>query len=343
MDLALLWFGFLWALLGKGGASSSPAAPPAPGPVRPGPAQPWPAVAPAGLPPFPSGWEYDEPPPPPVVARARQLLSELWARGSGATKTEKTAGRWIIYRAEITRGDKRGVVAYRERGVRAPALPSASAAAPPAAAPPAAVRPPAAAPPAAVPVSVQPGVPAPAPAVPRGTVVLRVGRTYRCRTLIIESSPPITDNMLPGVRRGVELGGGSDVIVRRGPPLELEYTMQAVRETTLQTGVPISVQWEALTATMMLVGAVDITPVAPDPGAAPTVNLPVLRRGAGIRPQPPSADVRMLQTRLGIEADGQFGAGTEAAVKAFQKKRTLTADGVVGPNTWTALFSTGRS
>jgi peptidoglycan hydrolase-like protein with peptidoglycan-binding domain len=69
----------------------------------------------------------------------------------------------------------------------------------------------------------------------------------------------------------------------------------------------------------------------------------VLRRGAGIRPQPPNKDVAMLQSRLGIAADGQFGAGTEAAVKAFQRKRSLTADGIVGPNTWTALFSSTRA
>ena len=32
-------------------------------------------------------------------------------------------------------------------------------------------------------------------------------------------------------------------------------------------------------------------------------------------------------------ADGQFGAGTESAVKAFQKANGLTADGIVGQNT----------
>lgn len=315
----MLWFGFLWALLGKRGEQSGPAPTPAPVPPAAGPAAPWPAVVPPGLPAFPAGWEYDEPPPPPVVARARQLLSELWARGSGATRTEQTAGRWIVYRAEITRGNKRGVVAYRERGTR-PALPPAV----PNAAAPAA--------PGAVPVS----APAPAPAVPRGTVVLRTGRVYRCRAQILSSTPPIGTDMIADVKRGVELGGGSDVIVRRGPPLELEYTMRPERDTTLQTGVPITVQWGSLVATLQFAGAVDITPA---PSASSSVNLPVLRRGAGIKPQAPNADVRMLQTRLGITPDGQFGAGTEAAVIAYQRKQGLTADGVVGPNTWTALYS----
>ena len=35
--------------------------------------------------------------------------------------------------------------------------------------------------------------------------------------------------------------------------------------------------------------------------------------------------------------DGSFGAKTEAAVKAFQKTRGLTADGNVGEKTWDAL------
>jgi putative peptidoglycan binding protein len=40
--------------------------------------------------------------------------------------------------------------------------------------------------------------------------------------------------------------------------------------------------------------------------------------------------------------DGIFGGGTEAAVVAFQRRRRLKPDGVVGPITWARLFAGGE-
>lgn len=45
-------------------------------------------------------------------------------------------------------------------------------------------------------------------------------------------------------------------------------------------------------------------------------------------------DVKKLQTKLGLTADGNFGSGTEAKVKEWQAANGLTADGVVGSATW---------
>ena len=62
------------------------------------------------------------------------------------------------------------------------------------------------------------------------------------------------------------------------------------------------------------------------------------RRGAQ------GAEVARIQMRLKElgdylgPIDGDFGGGTEAAVRAFQRARGLTADGEVGPRTWAALF-----
>ncbi|MFF0273083.1 MULTISPECIES: penicillin-insensitive murein endopeptidase [unclassified Streptomyces] len=59
------------------------------------------------------------------------------------------------------------------------------------------------------------------------------------------------------------------------------------------------------------------------------------------------SDVVALQYLLGargqsVTADGVFGSGTATAVKAFQSSQGLTADGVVGPNTWGKLVATVR-
>ena len=40
-----------------------------------------------------------------------------------------------------------------------------------------------------------------------------------------------------------------------------------------------------------------------------------------------------------VELDSIFGGDTEAAAKRFQKAKKLTADGVIGPNTWRALLT----
>jgi peptidoglycan hydrolase-like protein with peptidoglycan-binding domain len=48
-------------------------------------------------------------------------------------------------------------------------------------------------------------------------------------------------------------------------------------------------------------------------------------------------EVKLLQTILGINADGIFGDQTEAAVIKFQSENNLDADGIVGAMTWAAL------
>ncbi|MFM7425939.1 MAG: peptidoglycan-binding domain-containing protein [Elainella sp.] len=60
--------------------------------------------------------------------------------------------------------------------------------------------------------------------------------------------------------------------------------------------------------------------------------LAYMRRGAV---GPAVSDV---QAALGIPADGVFGHQTELAVIDFQRRSCITVDGIVGPETLTALF-----
>ncbi|WP_052589596.1 peptidoglycan-binding protein [Luteipulveratus mongoliensis] len=47
--------------------------------------------------------------------------------------------------------------------------------------------------------------------------------------------------------------------------------------------------------------------------------------------------VKAAQAKVGVRADGDFGANTLTAVKAFQKRKGLHVDGIVGPTTWRSL------
>ena len=49
-------------------------------------------------------------------------------------------------------------------------------------------------------------------------------------------------------------------------------------------------------------------------------------------------DVKKLQAKLGLGADGNFGPGTDKAIKAWQQANGLTADGIVGDATWAKMF-----
>jgi N-acetylmuramoyl-L-alanine amidase len=69
---------------------------------------------------------------------------------------------------------------------------------------------------------------------------------------------------------------------------------------------------------------------------------PILRAGDG------GDAVRDLQHRLVGAGEtiapaefGAFGAGTEAAVRAFQTSRQIRVDGIVGPETWSVLVESG--
>jgi hypothetical protein len=68
-------------------------------------------------------------------------------------------------------------------------------------------------------------------------------------------------------------------------------------------------------------------PAAPAPAPAKTWSNGVLGQGSQ------GDEVKALQTKLGITADGAYGPATVAAVQALQKKLGVPADGAYGPVT----------
>lgn len=80
-----------------------------------------------------------------------------------------------------------------------------------------------------------------------------------------------------------------------------------------------------------------------------TEDWAVHKTEGGAGPSPSSEDrpkkgatgtaVEEVQRLLGLEVDSIFGAGTDAAVRAFQSQHGLLSDGIVGPQTWDALRS----
>jgi len=84
--------------------------------------------------------------------------------------------------------------------------------------------------------------------------------------------------------------------------------------------------------------APDATKPAASGGEAPAYPGAPLRQGST------GSAVQTLQQRLNelgysIAVDGNFGPGTQGAVADFQGKKGLSNDGVVGPQTWAALWA----
>ncbi|MGB9179473.1 MAG: N-acetylmuramoyl-L-alanine amidase [Pyrinomonadaceae bacterium] len=72
----------------------------------------------------------------------------------------------------------------------------------------------------------------------------------------------------------------------------------------------------------------ELIPRVEPPG---TPGRPTIRRGMS------GELTKVVQTKVGVTVDGNFGPNTEAAVRQFQRNHGLVPDGIVGPKTWQAL------
>lgn len=124
------------------------------------------------------------------------------------------------------------------------------------------------------------------------------------------------------VKQGQVLGlsGGSGRGSEKGYGAHLHFSFRVGSKHVQGRG---NVDYEAFLAKN---GVKGVAPIAAAAGGRATV-----KKGSS------GADVKYLQQKLGILDDGIFGNQTKAAVVAFQKSRSLAADGIVGPMTWKAI------
>lgn len=72
------------------------------------------------------------------------------------------------------------------------------------------------------------------------------------------------------------------------------------------------------------------------------VNMPALKLGSSGEAVTTVQEVLTISQHYRGSIDGQFGALTEQAVRAFQKSFAMKADGIVNQETWTALSQIPR-
>lgn len=72
----------------------------------------------------------------------------------------------------------------------------------------------------------------------------------------------------------------------------------------------------------------------------PPVKVPTYKRLLLLKkPMMRGNDVKLVQKKLGVPADGIYGPITRKAVITFQRKKRIAVDGIVGPQTWRKLFT----
>jgi peptidoglycan hydrolase-like protein with peptidoglycan-binding domain len=278
--------------------------------------QPFPQVTPTGLPPFPSGWQYYQPPPHAVVVRSWQLLKDLWSQGEGAYKIEQTGGEWVAYRAEKM-ADKNGaltvmgVTAWRPRpGASASSVPSASAPTSPAPG----ARPPLPVIPASYPPPSARGTPAGSPTA-GGT--LSPAQIQQALNAAGASPPLVVDGKLGPKSSAATLAfQNAHGLVADGIPGP--KTQAALAPYLAQSAAPVPVTLPPLPTSYVQPRS------APAPAVLTNTQIQAALNAAGAMPP--------------LVVDGQLGPKSVAAVKSFQSRHPpLAVDGKAGPQTQTAL------
>lgn len=147
----------------------------------------------------------------------------------------------------------------------------------------------------------------------------------------LSNDSPWPDVQLDAYRRGV-----AAILKRLGRPADFcaghkEYALPPGRKSDPNFNM------DPFRATVAAI----LAGTAPAPRLIPAVEPPARPGATAGRPtlrRPATGElVKQVQAKVGVVADGNFGAKTEAAVRAFQQAHGMVPDGIVGPKTWAAL------
>ena len=103
------------------------------------------------------------------------------------------------------------------------------------------------------------------------------------------------------------------------------------REYALPKGRKIDPLFDMVAFRARVAGFMNGAPARPLIPAQDAKKRPTLRRGAV------GDDVAVLQKAIGAKVDRQFGPGTEATLRIYQRAHHLVADGIAGPMVWSAI------
>lgn len=100
-----------------------------------------------------------------------------------------------------------------------------------------------------------------------------------------------------------------------------------------------AMHWEVVASPEEMTAGIDWNSVVaepPDEGAPST--WPTLRKGDR-GPSVKRLNALLAESSFDVAASSVFSARTRDAVRAYQRSRRLTVDGIVGPQTWTSLLN----
>lgn len=168
------------------------------------------------------------------------------------------------------------------------------------------------------------------------SVNMKTKEEYTTGTLTtIRDNFRVYDNMVDGVK-----GYFDFISTKRYANLKTANTPQLYLERIKADGYATSSTY--VNTNMNCILKWDLTkydskePVTDSTTISPSV-MPVIKKGSK-GDWVVIAQGRLVVAGYKIEVDGVFGPKTEEAVKKFQADHHLTVDGIIGKNTWSALY-----